>query len=104
MTMWNEHEMTCVCGNIFMGTLYQSINITLDPPLLKELFDCKINVVECPNCHTKTFFDMDFVFHDMDKHIMYVVIKGKGEWSAFLNNLDSKGYFDKFKKENNFKI
>ena len=74
MTRKEEMVLPCPhCGKEFKSWLYGSVNITLNPELLRELFDCNLNVVECPNCHKRTPVEKNLVFHDMDKGLMLEV-------------------------------
>lgn len=97
MTLIKKYDLNCKCGYKFKAFLYDSINITLDPTLLKKLFDGIINVVECPKCHTKSFVNKHLIFHDLNKGLMIKV--KEGEIKGLMHFLDSKGYFDKFKKQ-----
>lgn len=56
---------TCECGTTFSGTMYQTVNVTLEPQLLYRLLAGSLNVAVCPNCGRKTESDLPFVYHDM---------------------------------------
>jgi len=94
MTDINEYEIQCTCEFAFKANLYDSINIALNPEMIKVLYDGNFNVVECPKCHTRVFVDKWFLFHDMEKDIMVQI--EEGDFSDFMNYLASKGYFDHF--------
>ncbi len=96
MTKTRYYNLTCICGHNYNAPLYDSINITLDRTLLRKLFDRKINVVECPECHTRDFVDKSFLFHDMAKNVMFEV--KEGEMERLLHVLDLDGYFNGFNK------
>ena len=99
MTDINEYEITCTCGYASKANLYDSINITLNPELIKELYNGNFNVVECPKCQTRVFVDKWFLFHDMEKDVMAQV--NEGEFSDFMNYLASQGYFDQVQEGRN---
>ncbi|MBT3297918.1 hypothetical protein HN385_03265 [archaeon] len=96
MTKITEYDLTCKCGHHFKAPLYDSILVTFDRSLLKKLYEKKFNVVTCPKCHTESFIDKYFLFHDMFKDIMIQV--QKGEIDRLMYFLDSKGYFKEFKE------
>ncbi len=56
---------TCECGTNFTSTLYQTVNVTLEPQLLYRLLAGSLNVAVCPNCGRKTESDLPFIYHDM---------------------------------------
>ncbi|HEX8998124.1 MAG TPA: CpXC domain-containing protein [Ktedonobacterales bacterium] len=56
---------TCECGTTFAGTMYQTVNVTLEPQLLYRLLAGSLNVAMCPNCGRKIESDLPFIYHDM---------------------------------------
>ncbi len=113
MTMIREVQLACTkCNHNFQDKLYLTINITLDPQLLRKIYDGEINVVECPNCHIKSFVDINLLFHDMEYIVKengkmvkksYMLDVKEGQWNWLIWKLDKEGYFNKFKKEKNEK-
>ena len=66
MSMMTSHNLQCPhCGNEQETTVWDSINVTLDPDLKKELFAVAINHFECRKCGEKEFTDMLLLYHDM---------------------------------------
>ncbi|HZC05432.1 MAG TPA: CpXC domain-containing protein [Ktedonobacterales bacterium] len=56
---------TCECGTAFTSTMYQTVNVTLEPQLLYRLLAGSLNVAVCPNCGRKIESDLPFIYHDM---------------------------------------
>ncbi|HET9110999.1 MAG TPA: CpXC domain-containing protein [Ktedonobacterales bacterium] len=56
---------TCECGQTFTSTMYQTVNVTLEPQLLYRLLSGSLNVAVCPNCGRKIESDLPFIYHDM---------------------------------------
>lgn len=55
----------CECGTTFASTMYQTVNVTLEPQLLYRLLAGSLNVAVCPNCGRKIESDLPFIYHDM---------------------------------------
>ncbi|HEX2346857.1 MAG TPA: CpXC domain-containing protein [Ktedonobacterales bacterium] len=55
----------CECGATFASTMYQTVNVTLEPQLLYRLLAGSLNVAVCPNCGRKIESEMPFIYHDM---------------------------------------
>ncbi|HEX8983488.1 MAG TPA: CpXC domain-containing protein [Ktedonobacterales bacterium] len=66
-------NFTCDCGNVFAGTMYQTVNVTLEPHLLYRLLAGTLNVAVCPNCGRKYESDLPFIYHDMDRSLFAYV-------------------------------
>lgn len=56
---------TCECDTTFTSTMYQTVNVTLEPQLLYRLLAGSLNVAVCPNCGRKIESDLPFIYHDM---------------------------------------
>src|SRR5487761_1925890 len=56
---------TCECGATFTSTIYQTVNVTLEPHLLYRLLAGSLNVATCPNCGREIESDLPFIYHDM---------------------------------------
>ncbi len=56
---------TCECGATFTATMYQTVNVTLEPQLLYRLLAGSLNVAVCPNCGRRIESDLPFIYHDM---------------------------------------
>lgn len=60
---------TCECGTTFTATMYQTVNVTLEPQLLYRLLAGSLNVAVCPNCGRKIESDLPFIYHDMRRSL-----------------------------------
>jgi len=60
-----QREFTCECGHTFAAPVYRSANVTLNPALRTAILDRTFNVVECPDCHRRSYADVPFLYHDM---------------------------------------
>ncbi len=109
MTLIENFSLACPnCKKKFKAELYSTINITLDPDLLKKIYEGDINNVECPKCHKEFFVEKFVLFHDMEfktikegkpAEISFMFKIESGAWPLFLRRLDSLGYFEEFKKQ-----
>ena len=57
------------CNTKQKFTIWQSINVTLDPDLKKSLLSGDLTTLNCKRCGNKTGVDYDFLYHDMDKSL-----------------------------------
>lgn len=97
MTHISKHELTCGnCHNNFKAKLYDSINVTLDPQLINEIYEGRFNVVTCPKCKTQGYVPGWFLFHDIEKKIMREV--SGDQMLAFIQYLYVGGYFKNVRK------
>jgi len=75
-----EMSFTCPCGETFASTVYQTVNVTLDPPLLYKLLAGSLNTPTCPNCGRKAASAQPFLYHDMARGLFaYVHPHGRVE-------------------------
>jgi hypothetical protein len=51
-------------------SLYDSINVSIDPNLKEKLFNGEINVFHCEKCDQKIFIPNPLLYHDMEKHLL----------------------------------
>lgn len=51
-----QHEQTI--------QIWQSLNVSLDKDAKKDLFEGKINLMECEKCHQKTLVPVPLLYHD----------------------------------------
>ncbi len=66
MTKSRSHELECPrCGSKQETTVFESVNVTLDPELQKKLFDGNINTFNCSNCGEKVVIVTPLIYHDM---------------------------------------
>ena len=61
-------EVTCpYCKEYLEVVLYSSVNVSIDPTLREEVFNNKINTVECPKCKSGFPVHCQLMYHDMAK-------------------------------------
>src|SRR5581483_11619840 len=68
-----EMTFTCPCGETFPVTMYQTVNVTLEPELLYRLLAGTLNVAVCPNCGRKAMSAQPFIYHDMGRGLFAYV-------------------------------
>jgi hypothetical protein len=66
-------RFACPCGATFTATIYQVVNVTLEPRLLYRLLEGTLNVAECPNCGRKAEAAQPFFYHDMQRSLFAYV-------------------------------
>ena len=54
------------CHSNFEKEVWQSINVTIDPNLKKELRDYKFFLYTCPKCGFEFVSYYNFLYHDME--------------------------------------
>lgn len=68
-----EMRFSCPCGTSFPSTVYQVVNVTLEPRLLYRLLEGTLNVATCPNCGRKAESGQPFLYHDMKRGLFAYV-------------------------------
>ena len=58
------------CNKEFEFGTYDSINVTLNPDLKKDVLNGNIFKCRCPNCNEEGPLIYPFLYHDMEKHFM----------------------------------
>ena len=59
------YTMTCACEATFTATVYEAVNVTLEPQLLYTLLAGLLNVATCPNCGRRAAIARSFLYHDV---------------------------------------
>ena len=68
MSKQSQHEIECPeCGKAQIVSVWDSVNVTLDPSLRDRLFKGEINQFKCDDCDFMSFINMDFLYHDMER-------------------------------------
>jgi predicted RNA-binding Zn-ribbon protein involved in translation (DUF1610 family) len=68
MSKSNNHEIECPeCGETQEVTVWDSINVDLDPALREKLFAADINQYHCSSCGYEMFLDAPLLYHDMTR-------------------------------------
>jgi len=55
------------CGFSQSVSVYTSVNVTLDPELQDEIFDDRVNRLECSECGKSSLVNMNLMYHDMER-------------------------------------
>jgi hypothetical protein len=58
------------CGHAFQAEHFVSVNVTLDPELLDELIEGRMNGITCPCCQSGFGLTNDLVYHDMENELL----------------------------------
>ncbi len=58
------------CGKKFDATIFQSVNVDLDPELREAFLTDQLFVFECPHCKEKMFQPYPVLYHDMKHKFM----------------------------------
>ncbi len=69
----SEMTFVCPCGTTFSTTMYQVVNVTLEPRLLYRLLEGTLNVAVCPNCGRAADAGQGFFYHDMRRSLFAYV-------------------------------
>jgi predicted nucleic-acid-binding Zn-ribbon protein len=68
MTKERMEEIDCPkCGAKQTETLWETINVTLNPELKEKLFQGEINRFRCKNCGNEAYISLPLLYHDMRK-------------------------------------
>ncbi|HHT23211.1 MAG TPA: hypothetical protein GXZ87_07875 [Bacteroidales bacterium] len=71
MSLYTEVQFKCFnCSEPIPFTIWQSVNVTLDPEQKSRVLDSSMFFAICPSCGNEHFFPIGFLYHDMDKQIM----------------------------------
>ena len=58
------------CGKPFDTTVYDSVNVDLDPELREKILNGSLFMHECPHCHKKNAILVPMIYHDMTNKFM----------------------------------
>lgn len=73
MSRSQPYSLTCSCGTQFTATVYEAVNVTLEPPLLYTLLAGLLNVATCPNCGRRAAIARPFLYHDVARGLFAYV-------------------------------
>ena len=77
------------CNKEFEFGTYDSINVTLNPDLKKDVLNGNIFKCRCPNCNEEGPLIYPFLYHDMEKHFMIHLANYNGDnIKDILKNMD----------------
>ena len=73
MSKERNEIFTCEkCGKEFEVTLYDSINVTLDPDLRNKFLTRELYLFKCPFCGKEHYSVYPVLYHDMEKQFMVI--------------------------------
>lgn len=71
MSMPMKQPFPCPhCGKAEPFTIWNSINITLNPEMKPKILDQSAFTFHCPHCGKDSQVGYDMLYHDMDQHLM----------------------------------
>ncbi len=95
MTRRRLMDLECPkCGARQTVSLYDSINVSIDPSLKEKLFKGEINVFQCERCDQKIFVANPLLYHDMEKHLLV-------QFYPF-HAIEDKDFLHQFSKEGEY--
>ena len=59
-------RVVCPHGHTFVADVYRSANVTKAPQLRSQILAGRFNQTVCPVCHTESYADVPFLYHDME--------------------------------------
>ena len=65
MSTGSNMDITCQCGHLFEGWLWQSAKVTASPDLRDKILAGALNLVTCPSCERRFYVEIPFLYHDM---------------------------------------
>lgn len=98
MTMVRKEMVPCPsCKKSQNVTLYDTINVDLNPDLRTKLFNGEINVFKCEYCgHAAHFADVPLLYNDMKREFAV--------WYFPLSSLEQKDFYDDFSADGKLKL
>jgi predicted RNA-binding Zn-ribbon protein involved in translation (DUF1610 family) len=77
MSMPDETTITCPkCGNEQSFTIWNSVNISLDPDLKQKIISRELVTFSCEKCGNKSPVVYPMLYHDMDANLMIWLLPG----------------------------
>lgn len=70
MSRSNQEKILCPsCGEGQLFTIWDSINVSIDPDLKTQLLKGELATMRCRNCEEETHVEYDCLYHDMDRFL-----------------------------------
>ena len=106
MSIKKQHELACPnCGNIQKTTVWSAVNVTLDEALRTKVFEGEINLFDCEKCDHKSYIEIPFLYHDMDrKFAVHYFPRNSIKKVDFLNKFNEKGLLKTDDEELKFEV
>ena len=71
MSLEQRRQIQCEeCGQVFDVTVFDSINVSINPELKEKVISGEIYCFECPHCHHVHHISYPFLYHDMEHRFM----------------------------------
>ena len=68
MTLADTQQLDCpACGRSREVTIWQTVNVTLDPSLRDLLGERRINAFHCEECGFSAYLGVPLLYHDMQR-------------------------------------
>jgi hypothetical protein len=67
------YNFTCACGTSFTTSVYEAVNVTLEPQLLYTTLAGLLNVATCPDCGRRAAVARPFLYHDVARGLFAYV-------------------------------
>ena len=98
MTMVRQEMVPCPsCKKSQKVTLYDTINVDLNPDLRTKLFNGEINAFKCEHCgHAAHFADVALLYNDMKREFAV--------WYFPFSSLAQKEFYDDFSADGKLKL
>lgn len=106
MSIKKEHILTCPnCGHEQKIIVWSAANVTLDPAIRTKVFDGEINFFDCEKCEHKSYIELPFLYHDMDrKFAVHYFPKHSIKKVNFLTKFNEKGLLKTDDEELKFQV
>lgn len=69
MPEYRSFRLSCSCGKEFEAKLWESLRVAGQKELKAKLLSGEMNQVECSHCKKKSFIEMNFLYHDLEKKL-----------------------------------
>jgi ribosomal protein S27E len=100
MSKSESTTITCPgCNHEQQFTIWQSVNVTLDPTLKQKVLDRSLTTFECESCGHTTTIEQNLLYHDMARQLMILRRPTQDEPEelasesfGLLGTLSGKGY------------
>ena len=71
MSLEHKKQIKCEeCGKAFDVSVFESINVSINPELKEKVINGEIYCFECPHCHHVHHISYPFLYHDMEHKFM----------------------------------
>ena len=80
MSIERHKQVKCPkCGHMIDVTVWDSVNVQMNPEMKKEIVDGVFGNVDCPECGLEIHIANDFLYHDMKEHRLVYCTPGDDE-------------------------